>query len=86
MRIVFILSVDLTEVGKEMKFLSGYLGGCVGGVICLKVKPLATERLPKTLSAHCLVGFGRVGAGTGPDSWENVPSLDPSSHCPSFLT
>lgn len=34
MRMVFILFVDLTEVGKEMKFLTGYLGE---GVNLLKV-------------------------------------------------
>ena len=35
MRTVFILFLDLTEVGEEMKFLSGCLGGgsVVGGAV-----------------------------------------------------
>lgn len=63
MRIVFILSVDLTQVGKEMKFLSGYLGA---GVICLKVKPLAPERLTSTPAPVCPLHCG-VWEGGGWD-------------------
>lgn len=64
MRIVFILFVDLTEVGKEMKFLWGYLGE---GFICFKVNPWLQRGSQKPCSPpilHCGVwkggGWGRL--------------------------
>ena len=42
---VFILSPDLTEVGKEMKFLSGCLGE---GVTCLQGQTLCSREAHKS--------------------------------------
>lgn len=85
MRIVFILSVDLTEVGKEMEFLTGCLGD---GVNLLKVVWLqrGSETSSPPTPAHFIVGFGRVGCWDRPRIMGGLSLPNPSFHGPPFPT